>query len=83
MKDLMSKILNWVTLFAILIWVGMNVIGVMFPEHLERVLEFDDKTVTLVIGAVVGAGGYKLKTIVDSKEVETEYSVPPVTQDYE
>jgi len=85
LKDLFSKILNWVTFAALGVWLFLNAIVFFFPDQSQFIFEMDEKLIWAIVGAVIGAGGYKIKTLTDGKTSEAEYQVDtaPTSNDYE
>lgn len=77
MKEFFSKTLNIVTVCCLLVWVAMLVItAALFPQLMEKVFTMSEKLIDLVIGSLIGAGGVKVKQIIDSKQAQQEPSDP-------
>lgn len=67
MKELFSKILNIVTLSAVLVWLFVNcVVFFLAPDHIDFILDMDEKFIWGIFGALIGAGGSKLKTTIEA-----------------
>lgn len=68
MKELFSKVLNWVTLTALIVWIFMNCVIFKFTDSVQFVFEFNEKLIWAIVGAVIGAGGMKAKMTADAEE---------------
>lgn len=81
MKDLFSKVLNWVTLTALVVWLFLNAIVFFFPNNVQFIFEMDEKLIWAIVGAVIGAGGMKAK--LESEKEEAKQDDPPTSNNYE
>lgn len=91
MKELFSKVLNWVTITALVVWLFLNAIVFFFPNNVQFIFEMDEKLIWAIVGAVIGAGGMKAKLEAESTsqaktEIESSNSQvdeAPMTDDFE
>lgn len=83
MKDLFSKVLNWVTLTALVVWLFLNAIVFFFPDNVQFIFEMDEKLIWAIVGAVIGAGGMKAKLESEKTETTEKVDAEPTSNNYE
>lgn len=86
MKEFFSKTLNIVTVCCLIIWFAMIAIAAFaFPEMLDRTYAMSEKLIDLVIGSLIGAGGVKVKQMLDQAKTggSETYDNEPVSNDFE
>lgn len=84
MKEFFSKTLNIVTICCLFVWITMIVISAFrSPELLEKTFTMSEKLIDMVIGSLIGAGGVKVKQIIDAKKEAEAYDTEPTNGNFE